>query len=339
MTEYRFHLQKYKTGSKTTCPSCGRTRCFIRYVDDAGEIRFPDNVGLCDHANSCGYHYSPKDYFRDNDIDSLPSNDWKQRIEHAIPASIKTETSFVDTITMKKSLSHFDINPLYKYLSSVFGEDKTKRLFEEYQVGTSSKWGGSTVYWQIDLRGRIRTGKVMLYDVQTGHRIKEPTAYVSWAHSELKLQNFRLKQCFFGEHLLEKYPNEHVIIVESEKTAIIGKHFLPNYVWIATGGKNGCFNKSTIEILSGRNVILIPDLGATQSWKEKLPLLLQVCKSVTISDVLESQATEEQRGQGLDIADFLLMEDTPQVILQKMIAKNPCVQKLIDTFDLEVAES
>ncbi|EKC65381.1 hypothetical protein LEA_10355, partial [human gut metagenome] len=30
-----------------------------------------------------------------------------------------------------------------------------------------------------------------------------------------------------------------------------------------------------------------------------------------------------QRSQGLDIADFLLMEDTPQMILAKMIERNP----------------
>ena len=66
MTEYRFHLQKYRPGSKTACPECGRKSCFTRYIDEAGEISFPDNVGICDHINSCGYHYTPKEYFRDN---------------------------------------------------------------------------------------------------------------------------------------------------------------------------------------------------------------------------------------------------------------------------------
>ena len=66
MTEYRFHLQKYRPGSKTACPKCGRKACFTRYIDEAGEISFPGNVGICDHINSCGYHYTPKEYFRDN---------------------------------------------------------------------------------------------------------------------------------------------------------------------------------------------------------------------------------------------------------------------------------
>ena len=52
MNEYRFHLQKYKPGSKTVCPGCGRKSCFTRYIDEAGEISFPGYVGKCDHIHS-----------------------------------------------------------------------------------------------------------------------------------------------------------------------------------------------------------------------------------------------------------------------------------------------
>ena len=47
-------------------------------------------------------------------------------------------------------------------------------------------------------------------------------------------------------------------------------------------------------------------------------------------------ATDEQRARGLDIADFLLMEDTPQMILQRMIDRNPVLQTLIDELGLEL---
>ena len=68
MTEYRFTLQKYKRGSKLTCPKCGRKQCFVKYVDTEGQIVFPDYVGRCDHEHSCQYHYKPSDYFKDNPI-------------------------------------------------------------------------------------------------------------------------------------------------------------------------------------------------------------------------------------------------------------------------------
>ena len=45
MSEYRFHLQKYRPGSKTVCPGCGRKGCFTRYIDEEGLVSFPDNMG------------------------------------------------------------------------------------------------------------------------------------------------------------------------------------------------------------------------------------------------------------------------------------------------------
>jgi len=82
MNEYRFHLEKYRLGNRYTCPNCERKRCFTRYIDDEGEVSFPDNVGKCDHEHSCGYHYTPKDYFREHpdflSKDKLPYTDKKE---------------------------------------------------------------------------------------------------------------------------------------------------------------------------------------------------------------------------------------------------------------------
>ena len=68
-------------------------------------------------------------------------------------------------------------------------------------------------------------------------------------------------------------------------------------------------------------------------------MLETVCRRVTCSDLLEKMATDEQRSLGLDIADFLLMEDTPQMILARMIQRNPALQTLIDTFGLELVDA
>ena len=57
-----------------------------------------------------------------------------------------------------------------------------------------------------------------------------------------------------------------------------------------------------------------------------------------VSDVLEKTATDEQRMAGLDIADFLLMQETKQMFLARMIVLNPALQKLIDALELEIVE-
>lgn len=343
MSEYRFHLQKYKYGSKISCPSCGKPRCFVKYVDAEGKIVFPDNVGKCDHENSCGYHYTPKEYF--NDYPDVLSRNQGVSESFRVTACKSVDKkpvciapSYIASSYVDKSLSHYEINPLYRYLCNVFGEEETIRLFQLYRIGTSAKWGGSAVFWQIDMNGLVRTGKIMCYNPETGHRIKEPQAFVSWAHSELRMPDFHLKQCLFGEYLLKSSTSSPVMLVESEKTAVIMSHFILDYLWLATGGKNGCFNREAMQVLRDRNVTLLPDLGATEQWKAKSAMLSEICKKVSVSDILERIATEEQRNQGLDIADFFLLSPSKRQILQQMIQRNPALQLLIDELGLELIE-
>ena len=333
-----FHLQKYKVGNRYACPQCGRKRCFARYINEQGHITFPDNVGRCDHEQCCGYHYSPSDYFKDNP-DANCNDDWRYKTPIKECRKKKPLPTFIDSKLVEQTLHGYSVNPLYRYISTVFGKEETERLFALYKVGTSKKWGGSTIFWQIDVNGNVRTGKIMKYDDKTGHRIKNPHSLMTWVHPELKLPDFTLRQCFFGEHLLtDKTTTKTVAIVESEKTAIIATHFMSDFVWLATGGMNGCFNKDAVEVLSGREVVLVPDLGATDKWKSKLPFLQSICKQVLVSNILEDNATNEQKTNGLDIADFLLMTETPQMALQRLIKQHPPLQHLIDSLGLVLVE-
>ena len=351
MNGYRFHLQKYRPGSKTVCPECGRKSCFTRYIDEAGEISFPDSVGICDHINSCGYHYTPKEYFRDNPAVKERLN--VQERNGCTPMAARPEAkpqskqepriSFLPFDWVEQSMRRYDINPLYRYFTKVMGKEDTDRLFRLYRIGSSRMWGGATVFWQIDRDDNVRAGKIMGYDAVTGHRIKEPFNQVSWVHSVRKVQDFRMKQCLFGEHLLSDssatMSAKPVAIVESEKTALVAAHFIPDFIWLATGGMHGCFNSGAMQVLHGREVVLFPDLKATEEWKQRLPMLESFCRRATCSDMLEKIATGAQREAGLDIADFLLMEDTPQMILQQMIERNPVLQTFIDTFGLELVDA
>lgn len=351
MNGYRFHLQKYRPGSKTVCPECGRKSCFTRYIDEAGEISFPDNVGICDHINSCGYHYTPKEYFRDNPAVKERLSE-RERSNHTPTAARLTakpvpehepQISFLPSDWVEQSMHRYDINPLHRYFIRVMSKKDADRLFRLYRVGTSRMWGGATVFWQIDRNGNVRAGKIMGYDAATGHRIKEPFNQVSWVHSVRKVQDFRMKQCLFGEHLLSDnsavMSAKPVAIVESEKTALVAAHFIPDFIWLATGGIHGCFNGKAVQALDGREVILFPDLKATEEWRQRLPMLESFCRRATCSDMLERIATGAQREAGLDIADFLLMEDTPQMILQQMIERNPVLRSLIDAFGLELVDT
>ena len=68
MKNYRFTLEKYRgIKSRYTCPQCGRKYVFTRYIDTETNQYIADDVGKCNRLDKCGYHYTPKQYFSDNE--------------------------------------------------------------------------------------------------------------------------------------------------------------------------------------------------------------------------------------------------------------------------------
>ena len=66
-----------------------------------------------------------------------------------------------------------------------------------------------------------------------------------------------MTQCLFGEHLLTRYPERIVALVEAEKTAVIGAGFIPENVWLATGGRSGVNDR--VDILKNRKILVFAD--------------------------------------------------------------------------------
>ena len=160
-----------------------------------------------------------------------------------LPTLIGYSQSVVATLSQQQTVS---------ILSAQFGEAETLKLMGKYKIGTSKHWDGATVFWQTDNQNKVRTGKIMLYNSETGKRIKEPYNHVTWVHSVLHKGDYNLKQCFFGEHLLSEDKSRPVALVESEKTALVASYYLPQFLWIASGGKNGCFNANSLSVLDER---------------------------------------------------------------------------------------
>lgn len=149
----------------------------------------------------------------------------------------------------------------------------------------------------------------MKYNRETGHRIKDEAMpnRITGVHSLLKKQGvlpqeWELTQCLFGEHLLKKYPDKPVCLVEAEKTALICAALMPKCVWVAVGGKGQLGDK--VEVLYGRTILAFPDSDAREKWIEKInerPYL-----NIQISNILEKYATPEELANGADIADVLI---------------------------------
>lgn len=338
MDTHRFILEPYKgIATRHTCPNCNQKRCFSRYIDTEQNIVFPEYVGRCDHEQKCGYHFTPKMYFEQNPTDKERLNEMSA--DFVRPRIIKSKpTSYLEEPLMHMSMRQYENNNLFKFLSNRFGEEETLELMQRYHVGSSKYWQGSTVFWQTDIQGNIRTGKIMLYNPENGKRIKEPYNHITWVHSVLKRSDFNLRQCLFGEHLLPSYHNRPIALVESEKSVLIASVYLPQYLWIATGGKNGAFNREAMSVLQGREVLLFPDLGATEQWKAKMDMMIDLGINVHLFDFMERNATNEEHSAGYDIADYLLQEKTNHAILCKMTAVNPNLKYLIEEFDLQLID-
>ena len=249
MNEHRYTLEPYKgMNTRYHCPGCQvREKTFTRYIDTLTGEHIALNVGRCSRESNCGYHYTPKQYFQENnisfDIDQVkPYNNPKEVITQQKP------TSFIPIDLFKSSLKSYDTNNFIKFLIGLFGAEITSQLIRRYFIGTSKHWPGATVFWQIDIMGKIRTGKIMLYNSNTGKRVKRPFNYITWVHKAIDQPEYELKQCLFGEHLLHD-KTKPLAIVESEKTAIIASVYFPQFIWVAAGSLNN-LNAEKCKVLS-----------------------------------------------------------------------------------------
>lgn len=131
---------------------------------------------------------------------------------------------------LKRSLS---LNSNFvRFLRKHFSDLQIAEAANKYLLGATIK--KEVIFWQIDINGKIRIGKIMQYNSQTGWRLRTGYGGINWVHHKLKKSNpsfsdFNLCQCYFGEHLLRLYPDKPVAIVEAEKTALIASMIFPAY--------------------------------------------------------------------------------------------------------------
>ena len=73
---------------------------------------------------------------------------------------------------------------------------------------------------------------------------------------------------------------------------------LLQHIWLTNLTLQKC------KVLKGKTVTLFPDLNAYDKWNSKAKELSTLC-NIIVSDLLERQATETDKQQGLDLADYL----------------------------------
>ncbi|MGX7687762.1 DUF6371 domain-containing protein [Flectobacillus roseus] len=305
---FRYTLDRSTPTKLFRCPLCGH-KSLKRYWDNQELEYLEPIVGRCNREVNCGYHLTPRKYLGAEEYLSFTRPELKSLRD------IATETpTYINWSLLEKGYKKSVSNHFIDYLKHIFNNDIALKLIETFYIGSSKYWKGSTVFWQIDEKKNIHAGKIMLYDAITGKRRKAPFNHIQWVHKAMKLEDFRLHQCFFGLHQLTRNDDRIIGIVESEKTAILMTAIMPSIVWMASGGMN--LSIDAFKPLKRKKIILFPDVGIKtprgtpfDKWRAKADILTEKGYNVTIMDALESVATEAQRQQGFDLADYLIKID------------------------------
>ena len=211
-------------------------------------------------------------------------------------------------------------NSFCRCLSQMFDRHLVEHLTEEYRLGCYDNgfYPDCVLFPSIDQEDRVRNVKVQRYctDVSSDRfahgdkkccywlgtkLVKEGVVPVSGtAGSSVVFDN----ECLFGEHLLRRYPQNVVALVESPKNALIGAAVQPKYVWVATGNK-AMLKRSVMERLRGRQVIVFPDRDAIGEWKTLLHGMRDIAM-FSVSEFCERMAPDGD--EKFDIADYVVKQ-------------------------------
>ena len=253
---YKWSLRK--GGKKERCPQCGKMR-FVPFVLTADPtVKAGPEYGRCDREQSCGYfRYPGGEVKADTDREFTPEPPKE-------PILIPAEYAVRDSV--------YSSNSLYRAYCEIVNPLQLRVTMERYHCGTGSHY--ECIYYQHDGEW-VRTAKAILYG-KDGHRVKTEDGGlpVWWLHKSPAMRQYtagkELKQCLFGQHLLNRYPNARVYVVEAEKTAVMmaaTDKEGAGRIWLACGGSQMLKGSIDLMPLMGRDVTLIPDDGQYWNWR------------------------------------------------------------------------
>lgn len=221
---------------------------------------------------------------------------------------------------VKGLMTGLDKNIFVTWLRSLpWNDDQRKRLEQVLWLYCVGHWprDGRVVFWQIDEQGRPHGGKMMLYHPGGKRYRKEKDGDVAqprWVHNQdgyrnhLDLDHHQFHPTLFGMHLLKKYPEATVNIVESEKTALFTATMYGNMekqLWIACGGLEFLKVEALRPLIEqGRRVWIWPDKDGVEKWKKKIGHLIS--DNFGIYTRFFDKYWIEEDGKKADMADINL---------------------------------
>ncbi|MBD0836531.1 DUF6371 domain-containing protein [Aestuariibaculum suncheonense] len=301
--DYKLEFER-KRNIKLITPCCGKLNKDGKFVNFKG---FPEAFGYC---HSCGVSTVPPSLYKDDEGNEYIWNETTNNFEkHVTQLSYDSVTQSSNTLIQScvtseefpsKNIKYIDYdvvrlfvenpkeNNLLFYLRNTYPEDLVNSVKEMYHIGTGKD--GGVVFWLINIEGNVQKAKVVYYgkDGKRTNYFKVPYKNENGYYS-----------CLFGEHLLAFDNHKPIVLVESEKTAIVCAMELPNYRWLAYGGING-LTDTKLKPLIGEKVVIVPDMSekAVAIMQKKLHDLKQLGIDAEIWDMTQGMSDEQLKEQG-----------------------------------------
>jgi hypothetical protein len=330
----------YPKGNCYKCFKCGAKGGVVDFLMEHAHLSYPDAI-----------RWLGKKYSIETDMEDF---NYTPPPPRPAPPPLQPLRLPMEMVERTQNVANADTDILIRWIMDMINWDyiQRKRISEvlnDYHVGHGKN--GHTIFWQIDELGEVRTGKMMKYK-SDGHRDREASWNFDFIHSAL-FRDQRLTQwdkdkqeaqlTFFGMHLLNRYPNATVNIVESEKTALLmaiayGNH--ATQVWMACGGLEMLSRERLAPIISqGRQIVLFPDRDGIDKWKAKArqldyPRLMIDCIPV-------QKWWKPEDGEKADIADVvvrILNERKPMTTIEEVKTAMPQAAPLIKKLNLTIQQ-
>jgi hypothetical protein len=342
-------LQRYEPGINytSTCPQCSHTRkkrgakCLSIRIDADGE-------GATWYCNHCEWSDGVRTHHNKSYSARSISN---VRLESTKVSKIETPQRFFDDIrdvaqafgyhSIHQGSDNFEERAGFIQASGITSEDAERfasmqasvwdaitveqlnrlrtlhpfgaRMIEltrptilaDFYVGFT---GPYSLFWYVDIQGRFVNCKQIRFSEDAFHKMDDSNS-PRFLYSKAR---HGAGQCLFGEQQLARAPVDRpIMLVESEKSSIIGSHHRPEYIWLATGGATK-LTASTAEVLLNRNVYILFDCDEDRTKIENQALsAAQVIGNAGAHQVtiLDQYATfPGHTNDGWDFADEIFKE-------------------------------
>ncbi len=275
---YKYTLSNER---RSDCPHCGKRGKYSAYINVKTQELAPIEYGMC---SSCRAFKIPPDNFAAGEVTYVEDNKL---------AYYEADTVHINLINRFYTPPYYVNNNFIEGLEQKFGNDPVKRVVDLYKLGRFDDSGVVFPYQYTD--NHICTAKIMFYDDNLNRIQEGKKSYPCYLHNlnyqtdgffkynfndydidengDEVLIKFKLKLCLFGHNQIINDKQKTICLVESEKTSIIMSIVMPEFIWVASGGKT-LIQDYKFLFFTGRKCFVFPDLSEDdnvyQYWYEKL---------------------------------------------------------------------